>query len=392
MAGANQPKFAQIRENLRREILEGRLAPGEQVPSEREIAKTFDVALMTARRALAELASQGYVVRHHGRGTFVTSVTPKETHHDGRLTFRYLLVGRRATDPAYSVILHELVRAASEVSADLVCSEVSTEGGHDQTSARIRDLLVTAPPVDGIVINGETTEDQILEIQRFGIPFVLRDTPSANLAHTCDWVNFDHHTAAEILVEHLIDLGHRRIGLISGDVAAGWPVYIHAMATQEFREGYCAALGRHDLPVDRGLIASVSDLIDPEEGRQATRRLLSLDSPPTAIVALSSRLALGVLDFLKGEGIAVPGDVSVASAADFPLAREAKPPITVAGENHRENAHDTIRLLMERIKGIRTKPVGIRSTQSLVARESTGPCRDASADSVSLGATEGAPV
>ena len=381
MPQADRPKFMEIKDVIRNDILAGRLPSEARVPSEREIAREYDVALMTARRALSELADEGYVVRRHGKGTFVAPVKPRRTERGGRRTFRYILIGRRATDPAYSVIIHHLVRAASNVDADLVSSEVSTEGGADRTRVALRDLILGAAAIGGLVINGDTTEDQILEIQNLGIPFVLGDTPSPRLAHTCDCVTYDHRAAAELLVEHLVDLGHRRIGLVAGMVAVGWPVYIHAMASQEFREGYCAALARHNIPVDRRLIYGVKKLIDVEEGCLAMRHLLSLSPAPTAIVTLSNRLAIGALQCLKEQGLAVPDDISVTSAADFAPAREADPPITVAGEDHEELARETIRLLIERIQGVRTEPRDVRPELRLTVRESTGPCPDAAVGS-----------
>ena len=367
-------KFEAIAEKLRRRILDGDIPPNARIPSVREFAREEGVALVTAQRALAKLATEGYLIQKRGAGSFVAPVEKKRSEEGARLVFRYILVGRKATDPTYSVIFHQLVRATSEVGGDLVCSEVLTAGGHDHTSAAIRELLVNSPEVHGLIVNGDTTEDQILEIQRLGIPFVLGDPPSPRLAHSCDVVTFDHHAAAELLVEHLVGLGHRRIGVLAGGVAVGWPVYIHAMATQEFREGYCVALTRHGIAVDRQLIYGARNLIDPEEGALGTRRLLSLGPAPTAIIALSNRLAVGALGCLKEEGLAVPDDVSLASAADFAPARDAKPPITVVGEDHAELARETIRLLVERTRRTRTEPVDVRPPLKLIVRASTGPC------------------
>ena len=369
----NTPKFQRIADALLKEIESGALPPGDKLPSERDIASTYGVALLTARRALGELESEGRVVRMHRRGTFVA---PQQggLHKPGRrLAFRYLLVGREATDPTYSVIYHHLVRAASEAGGDLICSEVPMESGRRGFRKTLQSLHLGTPIADGIIVNGDTTEEQIAEIQRLGMPVVLCYRPSTRLAEMCDWVVYDHYASAALLVEHLVGLGHRRIGVVAGDVAAGWPMYLHATVGQEVREAYCVAITQKGIELDRDLFCGVSNPIEPESGRVAARHLMSLPSPPTAMIMATDRLGVGALEYLRETGIAVPGEVSVAAIGDYAPARNAQPPMTTVGIDHGEYAREMIRLLMERIEGKRSEARGVTVDLKLVARESTGP-------------------
>lgn len=374
-AGVGIAKFVQVKEVLRREILRGTFPPGERMLSQREIADRFGIALMTARRVLLELQAAGYVVCRQGRGTFVAGAETPRNKQEGRLTIRYVLVRRKATDPAYSVILQHLFGAASGMEADLLCSEAAGASSREGAGDSLRDVFERSSDADGLILQGDVTAQEVLETRRLGIPFLVAGTPAPQFEGICDWVTFDHGAGVRLLVEHLLDLGHERIGLITGAIATEWPVFIHAVASQEMREDYCIALSRRHIPINRSLMSTVGNLIDPEDGANAAGELLTLDPPPTAIVAVTNRLAVGALGALKKNGLSVPGDVSLVTLGDLAAARDAQPPMTVAAVAQNVYAEEIVRLLVERIRGTRKIPAGVRLKPRLVVRESSGPCR-----------------
>jgi GntR family transcriptional regulator len=86
-----QPVYKKIQKAIRKRIESGQLAPGDMVPSERELAKTHNVSLMTARHALADLAREGMVERRHGSGTFVA---PPKIHFNKLMSYTEQMASR----------------------------------------------------------------------------------------------------------------------------------------------------------------------------------------------------------------------------------------------------------------------------------------------------------
>jgi LacI family transcriptional regulator len=129
-------------------------------------------------------------------------------------------------------------------------------------------------------------------------------------------IDIDHESAAHQMVDHLLSLGHRRIGFIGGTA----DVSTAAQRKAGFRSAMLAA----------GLEPTVSANGDftYAGGFEAARRLLASDSPPTAIFAANDQMALGALDAARAAGLRVPEDLSVVGFGDTNVALRAKPALT----------------------------------------------------------------
>lgn len=149
------------------------------------------------------------------------------------------------------------------------------------------------------------------------IPLVMVDptgTPAPDVPSigSADW------NGGYLATSHLIDLGHRRIGIITGP---------HDMRASTARlSGYRAALDSAGIPVDPKLIRPGE--FHHADGLVEGRALLSLPERPTAIFASSDLYALGVYEAARSLGIAIPGELSVVGYDDLPIARWAGPPLT----------------------------------------------------------------
>jgi len=121
-------------------------------------------------------------------------------------------------------------------------------------------------------------------------------------------------------VEHLLELGHRRIALI------GWP---EDSLTGRFREqGYLDAMQAAHLPVDPSQIARGEH--SAQFGETATRQWIGLpaDQRPTAIIALSDLMAVGAMNAIQGCGLEVGRDIAVVGFDDVPMAQYLRQPLT----------------------------------------------------------------
>lgn len=132
-------------------------------------------------------------------------------------------------------------------------------------------------------------------------------------------VRIDNRAAADALASHLIELGHRQIGFITGPMD-------HADSLERL-EGFRAAMRRHRLPVRAGMV--VAGAFTFASGCEATDRLLALPRRPTAIIASNDDMAVGAQWAAQRAGLQLPAQLSVAGFDDTAAARRAWPPLTV---------------------------------------------------------------
>ncbi len=237
--------------------------------------------------------------------------------------------------------------------------------------ARERDVVadtVRGAAVDGFIIYSATRNDPRVEAALArGIPIVTVDQPRDL---PTPFVGIDDRAAARSAAEHLLELGHERIGVISFITALDRAGKLTLDISVERLAGYREGLGS-TWSDDAVRIARPNA---PEPARRAALELLRTDRRPTAILAMSDVLALGVLQAAAELGLRVPDDLSLVGFDDSPAASLAMPPLTTIAQPHEEKGRLAAEWLLEAIaerrmrRGRRT----LLPTQ-LVVRKSTAP-------------------
>ncbi len=230
----------------------------------------------------------------------------------------------------------------------------------------IRDVigLVDQTHVDGLVVCAPLSQsvDLIRALDRRKLPFV-RISPS-NLDHRSPYVDMDDAGAAREMTEHLIDLGHHRIGFVTGHPT-------HYASAQRL-SGYRAALKAHRIPFEPGYVKPGHFVF--ESGLGAGRELLTLPRRPTAIFASNDDMAAGVLMAAHEMGIQVPQGLSVAGYDDTYIARIMWPRLTTVHQPSYDLAWSATDLLLQALKN-GNGPRSARLPYRLIVRESTGPVK-----------------
>ena len=230
------------------------------------------------------------------------------------------------------------------------------------SAAQVASPVLSSIPLqarfDGLIVMGIAL-DPVVE-QRLvdrDVPVVVVDAPSDRFPALV----VDDRRAGALAAEHLVGLGHRRISYLSQQVSAveGLP--------EAFREsGYTAAMTAHGLRPD-----VVGTTWSQQGGADAARRLLRRRHRPTAVHGGADVAALGLLDLLRGRGLAVPGDVSVAGCDNTPVAAMAPIGMTSVEQDALGMGRRAARLLVERI-GARQPGRHFLHPPSLVVRGTTG--------------------
>ncbi|GAB4436059.1 MAG: LacI family DNA-binding transcriptional regulator [Anaerolineae bacterium] len=226
--------------------------------------------------------------------------------------------------------------------------------------------LIRTRFVDGAIAGGVLHDESIrqeLRRQRYPVVALGYYGPDggANTIH----VN-DRH-GARALVEHLIELGHRRIGLITCQVAQ--------RAVSERVAGYNDALEVQAIASDETLIASGDYTF--QSGYAAAQTLLDRRSDLTAIFAVNDRMAMGAIRALRERGVRVPEDVSVVGFDDIPDAAHFDPPLTTVRQPSLDMGRLAARNLLALVDGEVACFDAIELAAELMIRASSAVCREA---------------
>jgi LacI family transcriptional regulator len=200
----------------------------------------------------------------------------------------------------------------------------------------------------------------VTSIRRRDFPFVLID--HEGLDDEGPSVGATNREGARQAMRCLIDLGHRRIGFITGNLDMD--------CAKERLAGYRESLAERGIPVDDDLIAEGN--FHKPLAFQQTRALLALADPPTAIFAANDVSAFGVMDAVRDLGLRVPDDVSVIGFDDIPDARMSAPALTTVRQPMREMGARATRMLLDQIAGKHPDPRRIELSTELIVR---GTCR-----------------
>jgi LacI family transcriptional regulator len=215
--------------------------------------------------------------------------------------------------------------------------------------------------VDGAVLVTPTVTD----VQYDG-PVVAVDPHTGR--SSLPTVAADNLQGARMGVDHLLGLGHRRIGMVTGRAD---------LVSAQLRErGYREAHAAAGVPVDESLLALGA--FDPEQAREAARTLLRLPEPPTAIFAANDISALATLDVAAELRVDVPGRLSVVGFDNIPESALAHPPLTTVQQPMRQLGHDAIAMLVALIAGEELADLHVILETTLVRRRTTASPGDAS--------------
>ena len=209
--------------------------------------------------------------------------------------------------------------------------------------------------VDGAVLVTPT----VTEVQYDG-PIVAVDPHTG--PSSMPTVTADNLQGARLAVQHLLDLGHRRIGMVTGR-----PDLVSAQLREQ---GYREALAAAGIEVDESLLASGA--FEPEPARHAAHTLLTLPEPPTAIFAGNDLSALATLETAAELGIAVPHDLSVLGYDNIPDSALGQPPLTTVDQRVRQMGREAITMLVTMIAGEHPlESLHVNLDTTLVVRQST---------------------
>jgi LacI family transcriptional regulator len=329
----------------------------------KDVAKRASVSVGTVSNVLSGSSSVGAAIR-----TRVQAAIAELDYHPDHVA-RSLKVKRTRslglvlsdiTNPFFAQVL----RGAEDCA--LANGYVLITLNSDDKVEREKNILAVLRSfrVDGILLvvasdSGDSTH--IPNAVRSGIPIVCLDRVAENIP--LDFVAVNNIEASQLCVRHLIQQGHRRIGIITGSPTL--------QTAKERLKGYLAALKEAQIEVDSGLIKE-GDFRE-DSGYRLGKELLLAHRRPTAVFVSSGLMTIGFIHALNELSLQCPRDIAVASFDDLPLTEVFRPQITAVSQPAYQIGYDGAQLLIDRLQHrISSRaPVAIRLNPELKIRAST---------------------
>jgi DNA-binding LacI/PurR family transcriptional regulator len=277
-----------------------------------------------------------------------------------RTTKLFGLVISAMTNPVFARVVMAIEEQAYEMGYNVVVAHSLNQPEREQTI--IRRLL--SRRVDGLfvvpVYRLDPTAVVYEELLRQGTPTVL-------LGHRAPFcqkfvnVETDDIAASYAAVKHLLDLGHRRIAFFAGPPAAP--------SAQERMEGHRRALREANIELDDKLVFQAGSTI--EEGEKAALQMLDESPGATAVQAVNDLVAIGAAGVFLGQGLKIPGDISIVGFGNILVTEHFRVPLTTIRQPKLRLGIAAMESMVKLLKGLRPEPR--RLGAELIIRDSTAP-------------------
>lgn len=334
--------WLQLKQQLTWLIASGQVQPGERLPSVRRLANHLGINLHTVRAAYQKLEAEGLVATRHGSGTVVLEYDPfrvaQQTPNMRTHTIGVLVP--RLSNPFYPAFLQGVEDVARENHTLLfICNTdddpLTGKAYLDQLMAKQVDGLIVAPC--GLTFDRQVNPTSLNQTAS-SIPIVYVDRPD----ETGYAVLLDSEGAGYAATTHLIEHGHRHIGLVT--------CCLDSPTVRQSYQGYVQALKAAGLTEHPDLIAT-APAFTIAAGRESAHQLLDSSTPPTAIFAAGDVLAVGAMQSIKERGLRTPEDIALVGYNDLDIANLVEPPLTTVAAPVRDLGATAMQMLRRLIAG-----------------------------------------
>ncbi len=173
--------------------------------------------------------------------------------------------------------------------------------------------------VDGVLVMSSTMSDEwVQELARHNVPVVVLDWNTQDIEGTVGAISVDFEPGIRAAIDHLVELGHRRIAHVSGP--------LHLRTSHLRQDAFLKAMAAHN--IDSQQITIVEGDLRIDGGKEALDHLLTLPERPTAVFAANDLMAMGIVRAARANDLRVPDDLSVVGLDNIWLIEDMEPPLT----------------------------------------------------------------
>jgi DNA-binding LacI/PurR family transcriptional regulator len=305
----------------------------------KDIAKAAGVSHSTVSRALADSPLVAEETKRRVRRLAKEMGYSPSAIARGLVTKRTYTVGLVVTtiaDPFVAEVVGGIEETALDNGYSVILCDSNAEPQREITAVR----TLREKRVDGIIVTASRVGNLYLPLlEEVEVPIVLvNNQQEGRYVYS---VATDNVHGGEMAINHLLELGHRRIGYIA--------VPEKTSSSLERLKGYKRALQAHEIEVTDSLISSGNGW--PDGGESGMRQLLALSSPPTAVFCYNDMTAVGAIAEAKRMGFRVPQDISVVGFDDIAFAAYLDPPLTTVAQRKYDMGQIAMEMLLDILAG-----------------------------------------
>ncbi len=323
-----------------------------------DIAKAAGVAKSTVANALSgkgtvSEATRQRVLQYAQEMGYRPNVLARSLYNHKTLTIALILP--TITNPFYPEIIEAIEHTANERDYQTLFS--STHLNFEVARQQMERMM--SRWVDGCIIMGCSMDiADVVQYSQQGLPIVLCDWQENEVPEGIPQVSVDFYRAGQLAAQHLLDLGHRRVAVISDEPQQTLRV-----------EGFVSILQAAGLTLPPAMKEAGASTL--ESGYAAAKKILQQPERPTAIFAATDWMAFGAIDAVLDAGLRVPEDVSIIGLDDIMLSAHLRPPLTTVAVPKIQLAREAINLLFKQIDGEKVSAATPLLDPYLVIRAST---------------------
>lgn len=335
----------------------------------KELARSLGLSPTTVSRAL-----NGYPEVNEDTRWRVMEAARKTNYHPN--TRAKSLATGRAQAIGHVIPVTDKHEIVNPVFADFIAGagESYSRAGYDMVLSVVDDAdeaqtyrdMVARGTVDGLMLHAPRMKDpRIPLLMDLGVPFMVHGRASG-ATPGYSWIDINNYRGFRQATDFLLDLGHRRIGLING-----LEVMDFAMRR---RRGYEEALSARGIAIDPALMVSAE--MTEATGHATTLRMCALEDPPTAFLVSSMILAIGLRRAASDLGLVLGRDLSVVTHDDelsYLRNGDSQPLFTATRSSVRQAGRDAADLLLQLVTGEHAGPITRLMEVELTMGQSTGP-------------------
>jgi GntR family transcriptional regulator, arabinose operon transcriptional repressor len=325
-------------------IEENKVSAGSQLPTEHEIAASFNVSRHTVRQALTYLVQEGWIYKERGKGSFYSDKRSKKSNVAQK---NVAVLTTYISDYIFPKIISGIEEELRRKGYNLLLFNSNNDIHNERKCFEI----IINQDIAGLIV--EPAQSMINNLHHDGI----KKLEESNIKYIAINANCDEENSAYIVVDdeqggykltkYLLELGHR-------DIAALFKV--DDLQGEKRRKGYIRALEKYGLSFNKNIVGEY--ITDNEEMYvdHFIKKILSLEEKPTAIVCYNDKIALRVIDTCRREKVKIPKDLSMVSFDDSTLAVSSDVKLTTIKHPKEDMGIKAAKCIIDMIEGRIDKP------------------------------------
>ncbi len=339
-----------IYEDLKTKIQRSEYSLGERLPTEKQLAEHYGVAVLTLRKALKRLRQDGWIVSQRYHGTHVSD--PSQLRERSKVISLMIPYGLQTlSHPVFSRLVDGIEGILSEKGYELQLGVSSVAD-----AAREQTLLakIENPEIGGWLIPSVISDKVREQLKKQPAPKILLHFPDESLSPHC--LEVDYMDLASTVLNHLHAQGYRKI------------CFVGPASSRKYRDALIS-LGGSKMGVAVEVLSTELSASTMQAGREACAAVLS-ERHVDAFVCNDDEVAAGAMEAIKARGQSVP-DVGVVGGGDFPLGFMTEPPLSTINYPYFQVGRHAAQLLIDIMEGKNVEPAHSRFLSKFIARGST---------------------